>query len=547
MTSFMSGTGGVSFSDLLKDGSKHFSGVDEATMRNIEACKKLSEITRTSLGPNGMNKLIKNHLEKLFVTNDAATIIKEMEVAHPAAKLVALAASRQETEQGDATNLVVILAGELLAQAESLLTMGLHTADIIDGYVLASKDTIELMDSLGISSIQDIRNPTEVASFLKPVLAAHQYGLEDCLSTLVAKACTDVCPRDPKFFSVDNVRITKILGSTLQASTVVNGFVFPRDSEGTIKKIEGGAKIAVFNCGIEASGTETKGTVLLKSAKELEEYSLSEEAAIEKMIKEISDSGVNVVVSNGAISEMSQHFLERYGIMVIKCPSKFETRRICKSIGATGLARVGAPTPEEMGNCDHVNVIEIGGSKCCVFRQDGDSSKVASIVLRSSTHNILDDLERAIEDAVNVYKMSCTDPRFVAGAGACEIEIARKMSEKADANSGLAQYSIRKFGESLEVVPRTLAENAGQNATEVIASLYATHAMGNVNDGVDIESTGTRQVDAAAAGIIDHLVCKREAIRLAVNAAVTVLRVDQIIMAKQAGGPKPPGQMGPGM
>eukprot|EP00294_Goniomonas_avonlea_P001277 CAMPEP_0114564122 /NCGR_PEP_ID=MMETSP0114-20121206/13518_1 /TAXON_ID=31324 /ORGANISM="Goniomonas sp, Strain m" /LENGTH=540 /DNA_ID=CAMNT_0001750101 /DNA_START=10 /DNA_END=1632 /DNA_ORIENTATION=- len=539
MTSFMKGTGGIAFSELLKDGAKHFSGIDEATMRNIDACKKLSQITRTSLGPNGMNKLIKNHLEKLFVTNDAATILKEMEVVHPAAKLVALASKMQEQESGDATNLVVVFAGELLLQAENLLTMGLHIADIIAGFEAAQKEVLNHISELCVRQVKSPRDQAEMAAVLQSVIASKQYGLEDIIAPLVAKACIEVLPKDPKHFNVENVRVAKIIGSSLSASHVVNGFVLPRDSEGVIKKVDN-AKIAVFNCGIEASSTETKGTVLLKSAEELEQYSLSEEHAVEKMIKEVADMGINVVVTNGTVGEMALHFLERYGIMVIKCPSKFETRRVCKTIGATGMARVGAPTPEEMGTCDHVSVTEIGGTKCCIFRQDAETSKVSTIVLRSSTQNVLDDLERAIDDAINVFKMTCKDPRFVAGAGAAEIELARMCSNLADATPGLEQYSMRKYGEAFEVIPRTLAENAGQDATASIASLYAAHASGNVNGGVNIEETGNI-LDAVQANVLDHLVAKADALRLASNAAITVLRVDQIIMAKQAGGPKPPG------
>eukprot|EP00295_Goniomonas_pacifica_P018029 CAMPEP_0175848062 /NCGR_PEP_ID=MMETSP0107_2-20121207/23709_1 /TAXON_ID=195067 ORGANISM="Goniomonas pacifica, Strain CCMP1869" /NCGR_SAMPLE_ID=MMETSP0107_2 /ASSEMBLY_ACC=CAM_ASM_000203 /LENGTH=545 /DNA_ID=CAMNT_0017162965 /DNA_START=19 /DNA_END=1656 /DNA_ORIENTATION=- len=541
MTSFMRGTGGIAFSDLLKDGAKHFSGVDEATMRNIEAVKKLSQITRTSLGPNGMNKLIKNHLEKIFVTNDAATILKEMEVVHPAAKLVGLAASMQENEAGDATNLVVVFAGELLAHAESLITKGLHSADIIGGYIIAGHEALRVLDELAVKTVSNVRDTTDVTNALKPVIASHQYGLEDFMSGLVAKACIDVCPSNPKFFNTDNVRVTKIIGSTVTESTVVNGFVLARDSEGVIKHATG-CKVAVFTCGIEASSTETKGTVLLKTAEELEQYSLSEEHAVEKMIKEVSDAGVSVVVCNGSISEMALHFLERFNIMVVKCPSKFELRRVMKTCNAVGMARVGTPTEEELGRCDSVSVDEIGGTKCVIFRQDAEDTKVATIVLRSSTQNTLDDLDRSLQDAINVYKGICKDGRLVAGAGGAEIEIASRLQQLADSTPGLEQYAIRKFSEGLEVVPRTLAENAGQDATQAISNLYAAHASGTTAAGIDVEEGGT--LDTVAANILDHLPTKLDAIRLATDAAVTVLRVDQIIMAKQAGGPKPPSQGG---
>eukprot|EP00296_Roombia_truncata_P007624 JP446069.1.p1 GENE.JP446069.1~~JP446069.1.p1 ORF type:complete len:556 (+),score=199.09 JP446069.1:22-1668(+) len=538
------GPNGIPISDLLKDGAKSFSGIDEAVLKNLEACKALSTITRTSLGPNGMNKLVVNHLDKVFLTSDAATILKEMEIVHPAAKLVGFGADMQEKEFGDSTNLVVVFAGELLINAEDLLRMGLHTSQIVAGYTKAGLKLQEILEGLVVFKADDMKNVDIARKAIRTALASKQYGYEDVLSDLVAKACLQIC-RSPKSFNVDNVRVAKVLGGSITDSLVIKGLCMTRGAEGTVKHVKN-AKVAIFATALDASTTETKGTVLMKNAQDILDYNMGEEKAIEETIKQIASSGANVVVTGQSFGEMALHFMERHSLMAVKCPSKFELRRICKATGGTALARMGAPLPEEMGTCDSVSVEEIGGTTCVVFNNESsENAQVATILARSSTQNMLDDLERAVDDGVNVFKGALRDGRFVAGAGATEIEISRQLQAFGETHAGLDQYSIKKYAESLEVVPRTLAENAGLTASDVISSLYAAHETGKNSSGVDIESENEEGVlDATAQGILDHYAAKSWALRLATDAAVEVLRVDQIIMAKPAGGPKPP-QQGP--
>ena len=536
MTQFLKGSGGVGLTDLLKDGSKHFTGVDEAVCKNIEACKQLSDITRTSIGPNGMNKIVVNHLGRQFVTSDAATIVREMEVVHPAAKLVAMAAKAQEEEIGDATNLVVVFAGVLLENAEGLLRQGLPQSDIISGYNTASKAITDEIEKLECKKVEDIRNHEQVTEALKGCIASKQHGLEDFLAPLVAKACIQILPKDAKDFSVDNVRVAKIPGMTVGESFLMKGFVLTRDCEGTIKHVNN-AKLVVFGTEVDLSSTETKGNVLIKNADELMNYAKSEEESMEKCVKEISATGVNVVVAQSSISEMAMHFFERSGIMVIKCPSKFEIARLCKLAGATSLARFGAPLPEEIGECDKVSVDEIGGIKCTTFQREScEKTRVATVVLRASTSSALEDLQRAIENGVNNFKQLCKDPRLVPGAGCTELRLAQSIKDLAEKTPGLEQYAIRKFAETLEIIPQTLAENAGQDTTSTVSDLYAAHASGQTTHGVNIDEPGT--IDVMQACIFDHLVAKKEALSCAGVVAQTVLRVDTIIMSKQAGGPK---------
>ncbi len=221
------------------------------------------------------------------------------------------------------------------------------------------------------------------------------------------------------------------------------------------------AKVAIYTCALDIALTETKGTVLLHSSKELTDFSKGEEKQLDAIIKGIADSGVKVIVTGSGIGELALHFCNRYDLMVIKILSKFELRRLCRVTGATALTRLGAPMAEEMGYCEVVESLEIGSDRCTVFRQEDESTRTATIVIRGGTTNSLDDIERAIDDGVNAIKAVTRDPRLLAGAGASEIEVARQLQALGEKTSGLNQYAIKKFAEALEVIPRTLAENAG--------------------------------------------------------------------------------------
>ncbi|PWA88688.1 TCP-1/cpn60 chaperonin family protein [Artemisia annua] len=625
-------TGSYGIQGMLKEGHKHMSGLDEAVIKNIDACKQLSTITRTSLGPNGMNKMVINHLDKLFVTSDTATIVNELEIQHPAAKLLVLAGKAQQEEIGDGANLVVSIAGQHLEGAEELIRMGLHPSEIIIGYTKASNKTkllscasrLEIyvvylygahsftaittdnvisipnmrFTRIGImkpntnmviwmaftyiipyitfgsgthriktdkllvfaklgeileglveegSETMDVRNKDEVILRMKAPVASKQYGNEHILCPLIADvhffflsksyhlACIQVCPKNPVNFNVDNVRVAKLLGGGLHNCTTVRGMVLKGDTVGSIKRIEK-AKVVVIAGGVDTTATETKGTVLIHSAEQLENYAKTEEAKVEELIKAVAESGAKVIVSGAAVGEMALHFCERYKIMVLKIASKFELRRFCRTTGAVALLKLGSTVnPDDLGYVDSISVEEIGGARVTVVRNEQGGNSVTTVLLRASTDSILDDLERAVDDGVNTYKALCRDSRIVPGAAATEIEIARKLKEFSFTETGLDQYAIAKYAESFELIPKTLAENAGLNAMEIISTLYADHAAGNVKVGIDLEQGAC--TDVSTLEIWDLYTTKFHALKYAADAVCTVLRVDQIIMSKPAGGP----------
>ena len=415
-----------------------------------------------------------------------------------------------------------------------------------------------------MDSVKDIRSHPELAKAIRTVIASKQSGSEDFLADLVAEAVLAVLPKQPVNFNVDNIRVVKIMGGSLEQSKVVKGMVFGREPDGSVKKAKN-AKVGVFSCPIDISQTETKGTVLLHNAKEMMDFTKGEESQLETIIKELHDSGLRVVVAGSTVGELALHYLNRFGVLVVKVLSKFELRRLCRVVGATPLARLGAPMPDEMGKVDIVETLEIGGDRVTVFRQESDATRTATLVIRGATQNHLDDIERAIDDGVNVVKAVTRDPKLVPGAGATEMQLIERISAYGERTPELSQYAIKKYAESFEVIPRTLAESAGLDATEVLATLYAAHHKSSSNQnreddadeededdeadwtlGVDVENgDGTGTLDAQEEGILDLLVSKQWAIRLATEAARTVLSVDQIIVARQAGGPKPPGGQNP--
>ena len=533
-------------SGMLKDGHQSLEGVDAATLRNITAAKELSRIVSTSLGPNGMNKLVVNHLEKITVTSDCATIVKELEIEHPAAKMLSLAATMQDDECGDGTNLTVSFAGGLLHQTEELLRSGLHTSEIIAGYKKAGQKLSEILPTLVTKSFTTV-DEESLAEAIRPVLAAKQLDSETVLAPLVAKATLATASKKASYSSglsvnPEQVRVTKILGGRMDQSQVIHGFVALRNVETTKLTSAQDAKVTVFACGIEASGTEAKGTVLMKNADDLKGYNKSEETKMEEIIKSIADTGTKIIVSGGSMSEMALHFIERYNMVCIKIPSKWELRRLCSAINASALVRLGPATPDEMGYVDEFSVEEFGSRPVSIFKQTKslkDGCKLATILLRASTTNVLQDLERAVDDGVHACRQLCKDGRLVPGAGATEMELAVQIRNYADSCPGLDQYAIRAFAKTLEFCPKVLAENAGLSATHVLAGLSAAHANGNATAGVDIEG-GLDGTSDNKSGILtdntieDILITKESAFRLAIDSALTVLKVDQIIMSKPA-------------
>lgn len=383
------------------------SGLEEAVYSNLTACKEFAQTVRTAYGPNGMNKMIINYLEKQFVTSDAGTIIRELDVEHPAAKLLVLASQQQEVEIGDGTNFVVVFAGSLLEGAEELLRLGITTTEIADGYEIALSKAIEELDTLVIGNVDN--DDDKIKAVVKTSVQSKQFGQEDFVTDLIFKACKSVWTGGSSF-NVDNIRVCKIPGSSLLKSEVVNGMVFKRFVEGDISSAQK-AKVAVFSCPVDILQTETKGTVLIKTANELKDFSRGEENLLEQQIKSIADSGAKVIVAGAKFGDLALHYCNKYGMMAVRLNSKFDLRRLGKAVNATVLPRLTAPTAEELGYCDNVLVEELGDTGIVAFRNESKEGRISTIVVRGATENYMDDIERAVDDGVNTFKALTKDGR----------------------------------------------------------------------------------------------------------------------------------------
>uniref|UniRef100_A0A8C8URE4 CCT-theta n=1 Tax=Peromyscus maniculatus bairdii TaxID=230844 RepID=A0A8C8URE4_PERMB len=441
------------FAQMLKGGAKHFLGLEEAVYINIQACKEL----------------------KLFVTNDAATILREPEVQHPAANMIVMASHVQEQEVGDGANFVLVFAGALLELAKELLRIGLSLSEIL------------------------------------PDLA-----------------CVSIFP-DSGNFNVDNIRACKILGSGIYSSSVLHGMVFKKETEGDVTSVKD-AKIAVYSCPFDGLITETKGTVLIKTAEDLMNFGKGEENLTDAQVKAMAATGADVIVTGGKVADMALRYANKYNIMLVRLNSKWALRRLCKTVGATALPRLTPPVLEEMGNCDSVCLSEGGDTQVAVFKHEKEDGAISTTVLRGSVDNLMDDIERAVDDGVNTFKVLTRVTHLVPGGGATEIELAKQITSYGEICPRLEQYAIKKFAE----------ENSAVKANDVVSKLYAVHQEGNTNVGLDMEAEVLAVKDMLEADILDFYLGKYWAIKSATNAAVTVLRVDQIIMAKPAGGPTPP-------
>jgi T-complex protein 1 subunit theta len=537
---------------MLKSGTRHMqdevAGNGSVVLRNIDACLQLSRMLQSSLGPQGRCKLVVNHLEKILVTSDCAAILAQVQIEHPTANLLATAVKKQEEERGDNTNFVLTFCGELLWQTALLIQkMTWQTApEILAGYQQALQLITDAVDGQVCETIATI-DKASLERVLKPVLMSKQYGSAEILAPLVADACLLVGAKAGAALGTESVRTVAILGSGVRQSILLEGYVATRGLETNLTSATD-CKIAVYATGIEASSTEAKGTVVMNNAAELTAYNRSEETKMQEIIQGIAQSGIKVVVTGGNISDMALHFIDKYDLVCLRVGSKWELRRLCQAVGATALVRLGTPTPDEMGFCTSVQQKEIGERTVTVFTA-GASSKLATIVLRASTRTVLADLERAVDDGVQAVAQICKDGRLVYGGGCVEMAWSTALLQQADQVPGLAQYAMAAFGKALQIVPRVLAENAGWKAATVVANLQAAHAQSDKDtlcdagieidkdrDDLVVDKSGVTSMKDKE--IVDVLATKLSALRLAVDAATTILKIDQIIMSKPAGGPK---------
>jgi thermosome len=508
---------------ILPEDTQRFLGRDAQRM-NILAGRVLAETIRTTLGPKGMDKMLVDSLGDVVLTNDGVTILQEMDIAHPAAKMIVEIAKKQESVVGDGTTTAVVIAGELLAKAEELLDDGIHSSTILLGYKKALSKIYEILDEISIDA-------KDKGTLLKVAMTAmtgkgFDYGKEQ-LANLIVEGVLKI-EEDGKV-DKDNLNIQRVSGGSVSDSEIVDGILIDkgRAAESMPKKIEN-AKIALLKYPIELKDLETDGKIKITDPSQIQAFLDNEEEMIKDMVNKVIKSGANVLFCQKGIDDLALHYLSKAGIFAVKRTKKSDIKRLEKATGAKLVTSIDDVVPENLGEAGLVYEKKVF-DQILTFVKESKNPKASSIILRGSTKYVTSEVERALDDGIGVVSATLEDGKVVIGGGSPEIELAGQLKKYATTISGREQLAIEAYAKALEVIPKTLAENAGLDSIDILVDLRAAHDnskyMGiNVFDG--------KVVDMKEAGIIEPQRIKKQAIQSATEVTEMILRIDDLVAAR---------------
>ncbi len=516
---------------ILPEGYQRFVGRDAQRM-NIMAARVVAETVRTTLGPMGMDKMLVDEMGDVVVTNDGVTILEEMDIEHPAAKMVVEVAKTQEDEVGDGTTTAVVLAGELLGKAEDLLDQDIHPTVITRGYRLAQEKAEEVLEEMAIDIDPDdeemLKKIAMTAMTGKGVETARDY-----LAELVVKAVKQVAEEEDGeiVIDTDNIKIEKKEGGSLEDTELIYGIVIDKEKvhPAMPRKVED-AKIALLNCPIEVKETETDAEIRITDPEQLQAFIEEEERMIREMVDKIAETGANVVFCQKGIDDLAQHYLAKKGILAVRRVKKSDMEKLAKATGGRIVTNIDDLTEEDLGEAEVVEERKVAGDKM-IFVEGCKNPKAVTILVRGGTEHVVDEAERAIEDAIGVVAAALEDGKVVPGGGAPEVEVARQLRKYADAVEGREQLAVEAFADAMEVIPRTLAENSGLDPIDVLVQLRAKHEEGEVETGIDVFEGDVKNM--LEEGVVEPLRVKTQAISSATEAAELILRIDDVIAARK--------------
>lgn len=524
---------------ILPEGTTRNLGRD-AQRNNILAGKVLAETVRTTLGPKGMDKMLVDGLGDIVVTNDGVTILKEMDIEHPAAKMLVEVAKTQEDEVGDGTTTAVIIAGELLKRSEELLDQEIHPTIIALGYRQAAQKAIELLDQISIDA-------DDKDTLLKVAMTAMTgKGTEKArepLAELIVGAVSQVV-EDGKVDS-EQIKIESKDGAAIEDSELVSGVIIDKEKvhPGMPSEING-AKIALVNSAIEVKETEVDAEIRITDPVQMQAFIEQEENMIKEMVDELVAAGANVLFCQKGIDDLAQHYLSKAGILATRRVKKSDMEKLAKATGAKIVTNIEDLSADDLGDAGLVAEDKVSGDDM-IFVKECKDPKAVTLLLRGSTSHVVDEIERAVEDAIGVVASTVEDGKVVVGGGAPEIAIAKGLKDYAETISGREQLAVTAFAEALEVVPRTLAENAGLDSIDSLVDLRAAHED-SIYMGLNVFEGGV--TDMKEAGVIEPQRVKKQAIQSAAEAAEMILRIDDVIASSSqgaaAGAPAPDMGMG---
>jgi thermosome len=533
---------------VLREGSERTRGRD-AQSRNIMAAKTIANAVKSTLGPKGMDKMLVDSMGDVVITNDGATILKEMDIEHPAAKMMVEIAKTQDEEVGDGTTSAVILAGELLKRAEDLLEQEVHPTLIAAGYRLAAEKAYEILDGIA----QTVK-PTD-SQTLKKIAITSMTGkgagtAREMLTDLAVDAVKMIAEKGVENIDIDHIKLEKKMGGSTEDTKLIMGMVLDKERvhPGMPKTVKN-AKIALINSALEIEKTEVDAKIEITAPEQLKAFLEEEEKMLKEMVEKVTSSGANVLFCQKGIDDLAQHYLAKAGVFAVRRVKESDMKKLASATGGKIQTSMEEIAAQDLGKAGLVEERKIGGEEM-IFVEDCQNPKAVSILLRGGTDHVVDELERGMHDALKVVAVALEDGKYVAGGGAAEIELALKLRDYAASVGGREQLAIQAFADAIEVIPRALAENAGLDPIDMLVALRSAHEKGQKNAGLDVFKG--EPTDMLKAGVIEPLRVKTQAISSGTESATMILRIDDVIASSRAsmpagGGGMPPGGGYPGM
>ncbi|MDE1813603.1 MAG: TCP-1/cpn60 chaperonin family protein [Thaumarchaeota archaeon] len=525
---------------VLKESALQQKGRD-AQKNNIAAAKLVAELVRTSLGPRGMDKMLVDSLGDVTITNDGATILKEIDVQHPAAKMMVEISKTVDNEVGDGTTSSVVFGGALLAKAEELLEKDVHATVIIEGYQAAAEKALSLLTEMAKQV-----GPNDKEILLKIAKTSMQSKLisedSDMLSKLVVDSILQVVEKEAEGHKVDldNIKVEKKAGGSIRNTQFIKGIVLDKEvvHSGMPTKIEK-AKIALLNSALEIEKTEMSAEIRISDPTQMQMFLEEENRMLKSMVDKIHQIGANVLICQKGIDDIAQHYLAKQGILSVRRVKESDMTKLAKATGGRISSNIDDMIPKDLGLADLVEQRKVETDKW-VFIEGCKNPKAITLLLRGGSQRVVDEVDRSMHDSLMVVKDVIEKPAVVAGGGAPEEFLASNLKEWADKFEGREQLAIKKYAEALEVIPLTIAENAGMDPINTMVTLRAKHSQGRKWTGIDARNT--RVADMFAIDIIEPIVVKEQIIKSATEAACMILRIDDVIASSggRGGGRGPP-------
>src|ERR1051326_8447726 len=526
---------------ILKEGASESKGRD-AQKNNITAAKLIAEIVKTSLGPRGMDKMLVDTLGDVTITNDGATILKEIGVQHPAAKMMVEVAKSVDNEVGDGTTSSVVFAGALIEKAEDLLNKDVHPSVIVDGYNAAAEQTLKLLEKIAVKV-----DPNDKATLLKIARTTMDSKLVSDDSPVLAQIVVDATKQvadkaeDGSLkVDLDNVKVEKKAGGSMRDTKLIKGIVLDKEivHAGMPKKVEK-AKIALVNSALEIEKTEMSAEIRISDPQQMQMFLDEENKMLKGMVEKVNSAGANVVLCQKGIDDIAQHYLAKAGILAVRRVKESDMTKMSKATGARIVNNLDDLTAKDLGSADLVEERKVETDKW-VFVEGCKNPKAVTILVRGGSQRVVDEADRSLHDALMVMKDVLEKPAIVAGGGAPEAYLANELRQWASTQEGRAQLAVQKFADALETIPLNLAENAGMDPIDTMTELRAKQSKGNKWIGIDCRNTTV--TDMFKQDVLEPVVIKQQIIKSATEVTSMLLRIDDVIAASKSKMPAgPPG------